>query len=370
MTVTPHTDTRPFLIEHQRLATSGARSVLAFQRNGRQYLAVPQFALDVLEHKPGMHSGNADIDSPIYRWQDGRFVEDARLPTTGAESFEYFKIGGAEFLAIASARTGSGPYDENSVSKIYKWNGSAWAEFQSMRGVVSKHWHYFSFDGRHFLALAQGVTNDKVVVRHPRTSTVFEWNGERFIEFQDLEGRWGYSCACFELAGQRFLAYADHVDGSRLYRWDGSRFAPFQELAEKGGRAFSFLEADGGAYLVFANILGDSQLYRWNGERFAPAQVLAGSSGRELAQVRTAKGLYVVRVNFIQGTPAAPKADLNSQLYRFEGGQLTLVQEFPTFGGTGATAFHADGQTYVAVSNNMTPELRFRQDTVIYRFND
>ncbi|MBI2771970.1 MAG: hypothetical protein HYX47_20290 [Burkholderiales bacterium] len=363
-------DTRPFLTEHQRLPTSGGRSVLAFQRNGQQYLAVPQFALDVPGHKPGMHSGNADIDSPIYRWEGGRFVEDARLPTTGAECFEYFRIGSAEFLAISSARTGSGPYDENSVSKIYKWDGSEWAQFQAMEGVVSKHWHYFSFDGRHFLALSQGVTNDKIVVRHPRTSMIFEWNGERFVPFQDLEGRWGYSCAYFELAGQRFLAYADHVDGSRIYRWDGSRFAPFQELAEKGGRAFSFFEDDGGAYLVFLNILSDSQLYRWSGERFELAQTLEGTGGRELAQVRTAKGLYVVRVNFIRGTPPTPTVDLNSQLYRFDGGQLTLVQEFPTFGGTGAAAFSAGGQTYVAVSNNMNPELRFRQDSVVYRFND
>ena len=36
-------------------------------------------------------------------------------------------------------------------------------------------------------------------------------------------------------------------------------------------------------------------------------------------------------------------------------------------GGTDAAVFAADGQVYLAVSNSLTPDIRFREDTVIYR---
>jgi len=43
------------------------------------------------------------------------------------------------------------------------------------------------------------------------------------------------------------------------------------------------------------------------------------------------------------------------------------LHEFATFGGTGAAAFEADGKLFLAVSNSLTAEVRFRQDTIIYQ---
>ena len=39
------------------------------------------------------------------------------------------------------------------------------------------------------------------------------------------------------------------------------------------------------------------------------------------------------------------------------------------FGATEAAAFEADGQWYLAVANSLSRQLRFRDDTVIYRLN-
>lgn len=83
--------------------------------------------------------------------------------------------------------------------------------------------------------------------------------------------------------------------------------------------------------------------------------------------MRTARGLYLVRICFIEGTPAAPKTDLTSQVFRWQDGRFELAEEFPTFGGTDASAFTADGELYLAVANSLTPEVRFRQDSVIYQ---
>ena len=56
-----------------------------------------------------------------------------------------------------------------------------------------------------------------------------------------------------------------------------------------------------------------------------------------------------------------------SCLYRWDQGRFEMVEEFPTSGGTDAAVFSADGHIFIAVSNSLSPEIRFRQDTVVYR---
>ena len=351
----------------QRLPTSGARAVLPFELDGSRYLAIPQLAEDVPGQKPHMNAGNSDLDMIIYRWRDGRFHEAERLPVPGGEDAVFFRIGADCFLATASVRTGGGPYDLNAVSRIFRRRDGAWTAFQEIPTFAAKQWHFFSFDGRFFLALAQGVTLPGPEARHPRQSCIFEWDGTRFVEFQTLEGRWGYNWDFFELDGARFLAYADHTSVSSLYRWNGERFAEFQGFAAQGGRAFLFFEADRSAWLAFANIAGESLLYRWDGSQFTLHQSLGGPGCREFELIRTASALYLVRICFIEGTPAAPKTDLMSQIFRWEQGHFSTVCEFPTFGGTDAAAFEVDGTRFLAVSNSLTPDIRFREDTVLYR---
>ena len=130
-----------------------------------------------------------------------------------------------------------------------------------------------------------------------------------------------------------------------------------------------FFRADGQAWLAFANLTGESFLYRWHADRFLLHQSLGGPGAREFAVAQTSGALYLMQVNFIHGTPAAPKTDLLSRLYQWQQGQLAVVEEFPTFGATDAAVFTADGQIFVAVSNSLSRDIRFREDSVIYRLN-
>jgi EPTP domain len=75
-----------------------------------------------------------------------------------------------------------------------------------------------------------------------------------------------------------------------------------------------------------------------------------------------------VQINFIEGEPSAPRTNLQSCIYRWGADRLNLEEEFPTAGGTDAASFSVDGQIYLAVSNSLTPEVRFRTDSIIYRF--
>jgi hypothetical protein len=357
------------LVEHQRLATSGARAVLAFSTAGAQHLAIPQLAVDIPGTPAYMNGGNSDIDMPIYRWSGGKFIEDGGLPVPGGEDACYFQIDDGEFLAAASIRTGSGPYDLNANSVLFKRSGDEWQTYQTFPTFAAKQWHYFVIGERRFLALAQGVTIDGPVARHPRRSCIFEWDGKKFVDFQSLEGGWGYNWVDFEIDGRYFLGYADHTSSSGLLVWDGRQFSPFQEFSAQGGRAFKFFRMKDQAWLAFANLTGESFLYRWAADRFVSHQSLGGPGAREFALAQTANATFLIKINFIHGTPAAPKTDLISSIYEWKQGQFEVVEEFPTFGATDAAVFHVDGQSYLAVANSLSREIRFREDTVIYRLN-
>jgi hypothetical protein len=357
------------LTEHQRLPTSGARAVLSYVISGARYLIVPQLSKDVENTPAHMNGGDSDTGAPIFKWSAGRFVEHDRLPLTGGEDIDYFQLGADQFLITAGVRSGHGPYEYNIDQTLFKWSGSRWEPHQTFPGFAAKQWHFFKIGDRAFLCLAQGVTLGHIEAKNPRTSRIFEWNGTQFVDFQSLDGQWGYNWESFQIDGQTFLGYADHVSDSLLFKWDGSAFVPFQSFAPKAGRCFRFFTVDDKHHIAFANIQGDSTLYRWDGEKFQSHQRLSGPSGRELRVVKTDKQLYLVQINFIEGEPSAPKTDLKSRIYRWEKDQFLLVEEFATAGATDAAAFRADGRLYLAVSNSLTPDVRFRTDTIVYSFN-
>jgi hypothetical protein len=357
------------LVEHQRLATSGARAVVPFVLDGTQYLIVPQLAVDVPGTPAHMNGGDSDAGAPIYRWQHGRWVEDGALPLSGGEDAEFFTLGEESYLVTAGVRSGHGPYRYNIDQVLYMWKGDSWTPIQRFAAFAAKQWHFLRVGGRAFLALAQGVTLAHIEATNPRNSRIYAWNGQQFDNFQTLEGMWGYNWESFEIAGQSFLAYADHVGDSILLTWNGSSFSSLQSFSEKAGRCFRYFTADNDHYLAFANIQGDSTLYRWGGKEFSPCQRLSGPGGREFCVVRTNSNLYLLQVNFIQGEPSAPRTNLMSRIFKWTDGKLVQVEEFPTAGATDAAVFTVDGTVYVAVSNSLTVDVRFRTDTIIYRFN-
>ncbi|MGH8779210.1 hypothetical protein [Paraburkholderia sp.] len=357
----------------QTLATSGARAVEIFTLDGHLHVAIPQLALDIPGQPAAMNAGDSNTDLLIFRWDAGRFVASDTLPVPGGEDAEFFTLGTRRFLATCGVRSGSGPYSIDTEAVLYEHDGERWQPFQRFDVFAAKQWHAFALGERHFLALAQGVTVEGVVPRHPRESCLFEWDGERFVPFQTFDGRWGYNWAFTSVgtgAGeQHFLAYADHVDGSLIYLWHNGRFEPLQTLDQAGGRAFCFFEDAGTLWMVFANLSGTTRLYRFDGTRFEPVQTLGDAGGRELKLIDGAHGRYLVRVCFITGTPHDPHTSLVSQIYRWQRDRFELADEFPTTGGTDAAAFVADGQRYLLISNSLSADVRFRADTVLYRFD-
>lgn len=201
-----------------------------------------------------------------------------------------------------------------------------------------------------------------------RPSTIYHWDGSQFVFFQEVDSAWGYNWHAFDVGGQYFLAYADHLVPSSLLHWNGERFVPHQVLVESAGRAFASFSVDGEHYLAVACLTAPSWLFRWDGDCFVNHQQLDGIAGREFAVVRHDDGLFLIRVNFIAGTQQEPEPSLNSQVYQWRSGKLMVVEEFATTGGTDVTTWEHDKQVWVAISNGLNADAGFRAQVKIYRF--
>ena len=353
------------LTELQRIPTSGARAVEVFTIDDLELLAVAQLANDLPDRKPSMNGGDSTTELLLLRRVEGCFQPFATLPVPGGEDAEFFTIGDRAFLAAASIRTGSGPYQYQTSSSIFEWDGAGFAHFQAVPTFAAKQWKHWQIDGRHYLGLAQGVDLPGQAESN-RDSIVYEWDGTSFVEHQRIPSRWAYNWHAFAVDGTHFVAHAEHLGASVLYRWDGTRLQPHQDLLAAGGRAFATFDDDGRTYLVALAIAAPSVLLRWTGARFEVVQTLDGLGAREVTVVSLAGRIFVVRINFILGSPASPQPVLTSEIYEFAAGSLHRVATFPTTGGTDVAVIDRDDRIELVVANSLTPQLRFANDSVVY----
>ena len=359
---------RAVLTEVQRIPTSGARAVEAFTVSGLHLLAIAQFARDIPGGPPGMHGGDSGTELLLLHRAAACFEPWSALPGPGGEDAEFFTIGDRSFLAVASIRTGSGPYEFAARSQIFAWDRGRFVAFQDVPTFAARQWRHWQIGERHFLGLAQGVTAPGLEDRN-RDSMVYEWDGSAFAEHQRIPSRWAYNWHAFTIGGTFFVAHAEHLGSSVLYRWDGGRLRPHQTLAAQAGRAFATFDDGGASYLVVACLSAPTRLMRWEGDRFADLQLLGGLGGRELAVIRRDGRLLVVRINFILGTPADPRPALDSLIYEWDGAALRPAARFPTCGGTDVAVLSdgaAGGIIELVVANSLTRGLRFAADTVRY----
>jgi len=150
----------------------------------------------------------------------------------------------------------------------------------------------------------------------------------------------GYNWHPFTLGGQHFLAHADNVVPSTLFRWDGDSFVEHQELADRHGRAFADFEADGEHFLLVARLQSESELLRWDGERFLPHQKLAEPGGREFAVIRGEQGLYVSPSELCPWHPGRPGDCPDLAALSVGARRADRGGGVPDTGGTDVAVFH------------------------------
>src|SRR5258708_8125309 len=204
------------LRETQRIPPSGARAVEPVTVAGQELLAIPQLARDVPGTPPGMNGGDSDTELLLLRDVEGCFEPWSTLPAPGGEDAEFFTIADRSFLAVASIRTGSGPYEFATESRIFAWHTDRFVPFQSVATFAAKQWKHWAIGERHFLGLAQGVVRPGEEDRN-QDSVVYEWDGSSFIEHQRIPARWAYNWHASSIGDPFFAPHAQHARPNAPY---------------------------------------------------------------------------------------------------------------------------------------------------------
>ncbi len=103
----------------------------------------------------------------------------ATIPTSGAFDWESFTIGNNTYLVVANRTDGT---TDNLNSKIYRWNGTAFIEIQSIATNSARDWEFLTIGTDAYLTVANysdGSSNNIY-------SKIYRWNGSSFIEFQSI----------------------------------------------------------------------------------------------------------------------------------------------------------------------------------------
>lgn len=250
--------------EFQRIATRGASGWKFFTLGEDFFLAVAN---------NGGNGQNYNVDSEIFQWDGGKFVSFQTIPTKGALRWESFVIDAETFLAVANYSTDF-TTTFNIDSKIYRWDGAKFAEFQSIATSGAHDWKFFTIGDEQFLAVANlhsGPNRTNLEI----DSKIYRWDGARFAEFQALRTVGAVSWDFITFDGRHYLAAASWKDDSgsyqldsQIYRWNGAQFEDFLTVPGIGASDCAFYTFDGDLYLGVANVGGsngpnvDSRLYR------------------------------------------------------------------------------------------------------------
>jgi hypothetical protein len=128
-----------------QINTHGAFDWEYFSFNDKHYLAVANHHNDATRNIP----------SALYKYDPttDQFVEFQTVDTHGARDWEYFSFDDKHYLAVANAYNGA---TYNIPSALYKYDPTTdlFVEFQTVDTHGAQAWEYFSFDNNHYLAVA------------------------------------------------------------------------------------------------------------------------------------------------------------------------------------------------------------------------
>ncbi|MBN2531236.1 MAG: hypothetical protein JXB88_00015 [Spirochaetales bacterium] len=270
--------------EEQVIPTNGGYDFEQFSIEGEEYLFCVNWRTDL----------SFNVNSVLYKWTGTNFTSYQDIPTIGASSATFFTIGDGCYLAVAFLQdvmiVGEQIVPQFHLnSKIYKWNyiSKQFEDFQEIPTVGGFNWEHFMIDGEHYLAIANSI--DLPPAWWNIDSKIYKWDGDSFEEFQTISGNGIIDFEHFEIDGVNYLAIANFFNNltteinSKILIWNGSSFEEFQNIPTKGASDFEYFERKEGHFLAVCNntvadtgqiqqSTGDfnqkSIIYKWNDENF------------------------------------------------------------------------------------------------------
>uniref|UniRef100_A0A4X2LHZ0 Thrombospondin type laminin G domain and EAR repeats n=1 Tax=Vombatus ursinus TaxID=29139 RepID=A0A4X2LHZ0_VOMUR len=202
-------------------------------------------------------AANRQASSTIYKWVDGKFVSYQILATHQAQAWKYFTIGKKVFLAVANLE----PKDkgQQELSVIYKWSPRK-LKFVTYQRIVThsaRDWEAFEIAGESFLAVANHRQGDN----HNIDSVIYKWNPRsgQFEANQTLATSGAYDWEFFTVGPYSFLAVANTFNGtstkvfSHMYVWLLGSFQLFQSFLTFGAADWEVFHIGERLFLAVAN---------------------------------------------------------------------------------------------------------------------
>ena len=308
--------------------------------------------------------------SMIYKMDNstGRLSLYQTLQTRGAFDLEYFSIANKHFLAVANHYDGTHRVD----SSVYQWNGKLFVDFQKLSTNGASHFTYFKVNGERYLAVANYHDGST----HSIKSVIYKWSSGKFNRFQDISTEGALGCAAFVINGDTFIAFANHYNSqhkysvqSTVFKWSGGHFVKLQSLQTYGAHDVKPFIVNGHTFLAFANFYSgskyntDSFIYKWNGKKFVLFQSIPTRGAMAWCPFVISGQTYLGVANYHGDSQ---KYNTKSVVYQASGAQFIKYQKIPTHGGRGMTSFEYKGHTYLAVVNHYNQ--KYNINSALYKW--
>ena len=148
-----------------------------------------------------------NVNSKIYKWDGTLFVEFQAIVTNGARDWKCVEIDGETYLAVANSYNGS---TRNINSRIYKWDGASFVEYQAIATNGAFDWESVEIDGETYLAVANTNNGSTRNIN----SRIYKWDGASFVEYQAIATNGAFDWESVEIGGETYLAVANYSNGS------------------------------------------------------------------------------------------------------------------------------------------------------------
>ena len=330
--------------KYQDLPTSGAVDVEQFTINGNQFLAFANSRND---------TDGFNTESFIYKMNNftEKFSLYQTINTMDAAGMTYFTMADKHYLAVANRRS---VFKDRLHSTIYQWNGQEFVVFQNVATKGARKFFFFKIGIEPFLSV--------VNVYHGHVdSVIYKWRNNSFDEFQKSRknGNYGASAA-FVIKNETFIAVAadSHF---YVFKWSGEKFLEVQSKNTYGARDVKSFKMNGQIFLAIANFEDDSKtnIFKWNGNDFVSFQ-----------SVRTNRAIaWHPFVMCGQTFLGVANHDGKSVVYQAIGSRFVKYQEFSTQGAHGMTSFVHRGHTYLVVANSRSDKGEFNINSTVYKLN-
>lgn len=363
------------MIKVQELESSGARQVQYFRIDDKEFIAIPQLAVNIKNVKnKDLYAGDRDhAGTQIYQKIDDTYVLIQTLNTKGSEYVKFYSHQKQSYLAVASVGQGIYPnMTNNTKSNVFIWDGDRFKLFQSFKLNASKGCDIKEIDNNLYLVFSTGAETNENGKSSTNNSGIYKLDkkSQRFVEIQEIPTYFGYHVQFLNINDITFLGLVDAEKNTSLYIWKNDKFIHYQDIdQQKNDREFAMFTIKNNIYLIITNLRNGVVLYKWKNNKFTQIQNLDNKihGAHGVAIYQNEQGTWVLVSHYISGSRDESTIMNRSSIYKFKNGQLRFITYFPSSASTNIFVWNnKDNQSILGVANQSTQDYDFNLPSILY----